>query len=99
MNGFVHIEEVTKFCDRVRQVNTIRPCPVCIFTPGEFDTPDNMGPGIPVCPVCKGTGYVDLAHICCCGMPAVFWKDELIYCGRDACLASMKNRRTMGLGC
>lgn len=92
MKNFIPIEAVMKFVENVKHANTIRLCPVCNGT-GEFDTPSNMGPGVPKCWVCKGTGGVDMASTCCCGMPAVFFKDEMVYCGRDACLASMKHKR------
>jgi hypothetical protein len=80
----------------VKGASTLRLCPVCQGT-GEWDTPSNMGPGVPNCPVCKGCGYVDLASVCCCGQAALFFKDDVIYCGKDVCLSSLKHKR-VGFG-
>jgi DnaJ-class molecular chaperone len=95
---FIALSEVVKFCERVKGSNTLRLCPVCQGT-GEFDTPDNMGPGVPKCPVCKGTGFVDMSSTCTCGMPALLFKEEVLYCGKDLCFNSQKHRRTTGFGC
>jgi len=95
---FVPISEVMKFYEKVEGADTLRRCPICQGS-GEFDVPSNMGPAVPKCGVCKGTGFVDLASTCACGMPAVLFKDDICYCGRDLCLNNLKHRRPVGLGC
>lgn len=80
-----------------RLLDTRRPCPIPDCIAGERDNTQNMGPRTPKCPVCMGTGYVDLAHTCCCGMPAVLLHeyDQILYCGRDLCL-NVQRRRMAG---
>ena len=96
---FIPLEQVVKFMERERTTgaNTLRECPVCRGS-GEFDTTSNMGPSIPKCWVCKGQGFVDMASTCVCGYPALLFKDTVLYCGRELCFNSMKNRHT-GFGC
>lgn len=95
---FIPLTEVVKFMERVKGAKTLRRCPVCLGT-GEFDTMNNMGPDVPKCWVCKGTGFVDLASVCVCGNAAVLFQDNMIYCGRDLCLTSLKHGRTRGFSC
>jgi hypothetical protein len=98
---YIPIEQAVRMADaaeRARQaVSTLRLCPVCLGR-GEFDVPSNMGPGVPKCWVCKGGGFVDMSSVCSCGMPAILFKDDVLYCGRDLCLTTLKHKRT-GFGC
>jgi hypothetical protein len=101
---FIPIEHVVGLLERGKQgkqtgqVSTLRPCPLCRMTPGLADVPSNMGPSVPNCAVCKGTGLVDMAHTCVCGYPALFVKEAVVYCGKESCYTVAKHRRT-GFGC
>lgn len=89
---FIPLEQALKIS------KSLRACPVCFGT-GEMDCMDNMGPAVPKCPTCKGLCFVDLGATCCCGMPAILFKDDLIYCGRELCLTNLKHRHSGGYSC
>lgn len=93
---FIPVKQIDG-AERQSLVNTLRTCPVCLGT-GEWDTPSNMGPGVPKCPICRGQGFVDMASICACGMPALFFKDNVLFCGRELCLNALKHRRPPNVG-